>query len=386
MRVWSKALAVVATSGVLALTGRVSAQATPEPRRLQFDLRIPADPGGEAAFTSVSDIATNRNGDIFVLLPDDRSVQVFDRQGRKLRSIGRDGEGPGEFRWPMALGFRADTLWVWDPTLARLTLSRMDGVFIRSIPVGTIGSARLLIDGSIAVKRYNDNALTVGASGRLSAPILRYSDVGVILDTLADPAVHRSSYMVISTGRGTAQAAQPFSDGPLWGMIPDGSGVVVVDRRTATRPGAATYRVTRINVAGDTAFSREFPYTAAPVPPAVLEGVVSDWVERIARSAPAGGTSIRPDRDAIKRAINLPTTMAAVSAVAIGDDGTIWVRREEPAPTSQARWDVIRRDGQSVTVVAGPRALQIFRANAAAAWGIERDADGAVSVVRYLVR
>jgi len=51
-------------------------------------------------------------------------VHVLDSEGRYLAGIGREGEGPGEFKWPRQLEPTADGrgFWVFDMELARLTL------------------------------------------------------------------------------------------------------------------------------------------------------------------------------------------------------------------------------------------------------------------------
>ncbi|HST62781.1 MAG TPA: hypothetical protein VLK84_29010, partial [Longimicrobium sp.] len=49
-------------------------------------------------------------------------IDVFDAQGRRVRTMGREGRGPGEFTHPEWIGLRGDTLRVWDMVQARLTL------------------------------------------------------------------------------------------------------------------------------------------------------------------------------------------------------------------------------------------------------------------------
>ena len=49
---------------------------------------------------TVSDAARGGNGQILVLNTSTAEVRVFDANGRYLRSIGRRGRGPGEFRYP----------------------------------------------------------------------------------------------------------------------------------------------------------------------------------------------------------------------------------------------------------------------------------------------
>ncbi len=60
-------------------------------------------------------VAADAEGRIYVLDPDGRKIQVFDTTGTHLRSMGGEGHGPGEFRYPAQLHFDSDsTLAVWD--------------------------------------------------------------------------------------------------------------------------------------------------------------------------------------------------------------------------------------------------------------------------------
>jgi hypothetical protein len=62
------------------------------------------------------------------------AVRVFDLDGKLVGEIGRDGEGPGEFRVLASL-FRwsTDSVVVWDPGLRRLTIFHKAGGFGRMI-------------------------------------------------------------------------------------------------------------------------------------------------------------------------------------------------------------------------------------------------------------
>lgn len=104
---------------------------------------------GPTALSRVADLTIAPNGDLYVVQPMTQSISVFDSHGAFLRTIGRRGRGPGEFMSPGVIGWHADTLWVDDPALGRISLLSTSGTSRRTIPLPLPGDARLLADGSV---------------------------------------------------------------------------------------------------------------------------------------------------------------------------------------------------------------------------------------------
>lgn len=89
---------------------------------------------GGVDFGRLGAIAVTTDGDVWAADQQARALFVFDSTGRFLRQVGREGEGPGEFRWPTAIGGNGDTVHVLDAVLWRLT-SFVDGHVARIMPV-----------------------------------------------------------------------------------------------------------------------------------------------------------------------------------------------------------------------------------------------------------
>jgi hypothetical protein len=67
-------------------------------------------------FGEVVDATTDPLGRVWVLDRQARELRVFDAAGRHLRTVGREGAGPGEFRNPIGLSWDAQArLWVSGP-------------------------------------------------------------------------------------------------------------------------------------------------------------------------------------------------------------------------------------------------------------------------------
>lgn len=69
----------------------------------------------------------------FAVLSGWTELLIYGPEGRQISVVGRDGEGPGEFRQATRMGLRADgTIWVWDVLLHRLSELSADGELLES--------------------------------------------------------------------------------------------------------------------------------------------------------------------------------------------------------------------------------------------------------------
>ena len=86
------------------------------------ELTIGADPVTlETAFYRPSDLGVDHQGNVYVLDSGNHRVQVFDRDGAYLRSMGEPGEAPGQLGDPMGMFVHPDgSTWVADTRNRRL--------------------------------------------------------------------------------------------------------------------------------------------------------------------------------------------------------------------------------------------------------------------------
>ncbi len=96
-----------------------------------------------------------------VVVSDSRNDRIvfFDRDLRYLAPIGREGEGPGEFRGPMGVIVTADAIVVAELTNARFTVLDRAGGFVRTLAPVTVPGAYsfgMLADGSVVVPDQSD--------------------------------------------------------------------------------------------------------------------------------------------------------------------------------------------------------------------------------------
>lgn len=89
------------------------------------DLILGDGGGGNDEFSRISGVRQVPDGRIAVLDRGSLSVRLFDSEGTWVETVGRDGEGPGEYALPSLIPAPlSDSLMVWDVGLKRITVVR----------------------------------------------------------------------------------------------------------------------------------------------------------------------------------------------------------------------------------------------------------------------
>lgn len=101
---------------------------------LEEELSIGEAEGGEAyIFSRIRDVEVDKAGRIYVLDSYEANVKVFDRDGNYSRTIGRKGQGPGEFMFPNDIYIdEKDKIYISDGENDRLSVFDENGDFIDS--------------------------------------------------------------------------------------------------------------------------------------------------------------------------------------------------------------------------------------------------------------
>lgn len=180
----------------------------------QPELRIGGD-DGSAALYRVMDAVRLPDGRVAVVNAGGHQVRIVGPDGRTLRTLGQEGDGPGEFRAPVWIGVRGDTLLVADVIASRILRFLTDGTFLGAAQfdeavgmfpqvVGQYGDGRLLVAA--------DEGAATSSPGvvRGRTALLRLGTDGRLLDTLA--VVPSSEQFVSRTddGRGIQAESLPF--------------------------------------------------------------------------------------------------------------------------------------------------------------------------------
>lgn len=90
-------------------------------------------PEGEF-FSGITSIAVDNSGSVYVCDVDANNIRKFNAKGEFLKTIGKEGQGPGDFNRPLKIEIVQDRLVVWESGNMRISILNLDGDFIKSIP------------------------------------------------------------------------------------------------------------------------------------------------------------------------------------------------------------------------------------------------------------
>ena len=121
-----------------------------QPTRLTLteELTVGLSNNPDESFTDVSYLAVDAEGKIYCLDIKDQKIKVFDKNGKFLLAIGKQGQGPGEFGLAVGIQLTGDNLlMVEDNAIRRLILFKPTGEFVRNISMADkMSLVSLLLD------------------------------------------------------------------------------------------------------------------------------------------------------------------------------------------------------------------------------------------------
>jgi hypothetical protein len=376
------ALAAAVCSTILAVTGLYS---QPPPGRLiqEIQLEVP----DSVALTAVDQVAQGPRDELYVCGRQNGRLLVFDAHGRLLRTIGRPGVGPGEFRFLGRFGWVKDSLWVSDPANRRISFFSADGQFRRSVPFPIFPLRRpsmqlwpeaVLAEGSLLIREL----WTIPGESLASATgllLLRSSVDGRTLDTLRWLRSSRMVMVVRLPSGGIMQRTQPWSDSDLFTLDPAGTEIIVIDRQIIQSPAGAHFRILFFGANGQQTMERRVSYE-----PIVLTAKRFDQeLETLVNPVLNRFRSAREAREATALQLFRPHFLPPVRDVLVGRDHSIWLNVQHA--DDDRTWLVFDRAGVRIATVTAPLSVKLLAVSTIGAWGVVLDRDDVAVLVRYRI-
>lgn len=337
---------------------------------------------------NVSSVAVGEKGITIIADGQGPVIRVFDAAGKFVRKIGRNGEGPGEYRSIGGLRtFRDGRIIVWDNRLQRLNTYTAAGAYIANVrvPSGLFSSDLLHVDngGHIYVKTVT--RIDPGTR-KWEYGIVHVSPTLKVLDTVAVPSNPFPTAFSLATPSGFDK---PFSREVIVNMTSTGALVVGDNTNYAfelRKKGAPTVRV-----------ERKFT-------PVALNSVeAAEWRAWVSYM----DDQRRNDPEAAKRPtpapVVIPDRKPAFHYITSDADGRIWVQRYTKASTrpgtarkagdknpirtqlEQPTYDVFEPTGKFLGTVVLPWNSAFEDAVGMQLWLTVTGEDGDESVVRYRI-
>lgn len=346
----------------------------------------------ETQFGNINALAVAPDGTIHVMDAQGPVLRSYGPDGRYLRTVGRPGSGPGEYRQPdSGLAVLSDgRILVRDPGNARMAVFAPDGQPLDSwlLRGGFTTSRPLYVDREDRAwyMLLLDPAADL-ADWRMG--LLRYSPLGEPLDTLPAPASDFEGPFVEARREGrVSRTSVPFTPRFSWTVTPGGEWLVAL---------SSEYRLELMRSDGVVVrMGRE----AARVP--VLPEEKRAHEERITRNMRRMLPTWRWNGPPI------PDTKPPFQSIHAAADGRIWVllhgegwRAEEERPDpagdgnlpevwrDRVTFDVFEADGTFLGSVRGPDGLSVFPEpvfRGDTLWALTRDELDVQRVVRYRVQ
>lgn len=313
-----------------------------------------ADGAAEYALGGVVGAVRLTDGRIVIANFNTFNLRYYDSLRRHVRSVGRKGDGPGEFRLIRGIGRTGDTILVWDPFANRVSRFDGTGTFATSVNLNrrdmrVPALTGFMEDGSMLL-RVRSNTSDKQPEGEYidSVTFLRFSSTtGNPINTLgphfgaeafiAEVGHNRMGEFVIFGRRSFVAGARA------------GFHMAISDRFEATffaADGTPLRTVRRPHT----------PARASTADLAAARKVLEREDEEILR--------MDPDLGAVQRRLldNLPhrSTLPAISQLRVDREDNLWIRAYVPPDAEMAEWSIFDPEGHWLGVIQIPAELEVL--------------------------
>lgn len=276
---------------------------------------------GEAVFGRVADLALDQGGRVYVLDLTPPAIRVFASDGSYIRTLGRDGHGPGEFAVATGMTFDPrDRLWVLNQGNERYSVFDTSGALLREFP------------------RHSSSRTLEWRYGA-------FSPTGDLYDLVFDPTKSGGEFRSARYDTITAE----FVDGLPTPNLPEGTPFGwgrIMPTPLGWWVGVATdYRLWQLTRAGDTVRVVEREHEPVGLPTAQRDSIRDAM--RLLRQRARGAASLP-----------IPEHQRIFDAFFVDNHGYVWVQLSRTPDERVTSFDVFDPEGRYLGAVKAPSVVE----------------------------
>ncbi len=319
-------------------------------------------------------VRTDSWGRVYIVDRQPIAIKVFDAQGRMIRTIGRTGGGPGEYRvaFPAIANGR---LIVHDPQQQRTSVFDTSSTFLHSWASSCCNWNHISVDSADRIYV----PINVIADRPKTAPdvsFARFRFDGALIDTVgfAGKLIARWEFHWTRGGRsGQTAGVVPFAAQQFHAPYPTGGFVI---------GWSGDGRLVRTRSSSDTLWVTDWPAPTRPLPDSLRR---SETERFLATVTPLFGAA---RANSVVSIDDVPTVAPVFSAITVDPLGYIWIQGHLLPGDTTTVFDTFDPDGIWLGVITLPVAMADWaqaHISEDAIYAIVEDEDGQPAVLRYRI-
>lgn len=303
--------------------------------KLVLERTIQPAEGSPGEIGDPNGVIGDAQGNAYLLQEKPTVIKVYGPDGAWVRDIGREGDGPGEFRNGM-FGIYRDTLFVQDPNNSRLTTFRTTGEFIAS-------AKSQCCWWTSNFPTFEDGTIGIMGPGKEGGALFVTHMNGTVVDSFPIPSSRpkpgNSWTITMKRGGGTSMMSMgiPLQPSDRSAYLPNRTKIV-------GHTGAYEFAVTSLK--GDTLRRFSAPATVLTITETQRDSIFQAAIEKVSEQWRAAVKEIAKKEQ-------IPTQWPLWSDVAIDGKGRIWIGRPG-AKGEVTTIDVFSKDGILLGTVPAP--------------------------------
>lgn len=299
----------------------------------------------------IADVALHSDGTVYVADAMRKQVLALDGGRSEVDTLGRAGQGPGEFEYPIVVDIVHDSVLVFDPKLWRVTASGLDGTGASVVSPPSEAQIGQVWEGTFSTNGRLYHLSFEGYQASLMEELHGRRE-GVVRGEVQIRSWDRSGnqWQTLLKVPGPQVFANvdegsildvPFAKKPLWALD---------DTNTLWYADNSRYALLQVSPKGD----RSCAGAVELEPPKVSTEDAERYRAAVDVQDPQDRRQVRQTR----RGIPVPTTKPTLEAMVGGDDGSVWIRPAHQLWTQRrdgfVEWHVWSREDGVTTIALLP--------------------------------